>query len=142
MLEDIKKELLKYPEKLREVLEHYGYCNVIIRPNYMQFGRDEFSSKKSIVIRLENNDYLYVHDYARSFKADIFTFITTQRKVEFVDVLNTIKKVLNISDYSDFFGKKGIFFILITSYKFIIIINHSIKIVKNFFEFIINMIKY
>lgn len=109
MLEDIKKELLKYPEKLREVLEHYGYCNVIIRPSYMQFGRDEFSSKKSIVIRLEDNDYLYVHDYARSFNADIFTFITTQRKVEFVDVLNTIKKVLNISSYSDFFGKKGIF---------------------------------
>lgn len=109
MLEDIKKELLKDPDKLQEVLEHYGYRNIVIRPQYMQFGRDEFSSKKSIVIRLENNDYLYVHDYARSFQADIFTFITTQRKVEFVDVLNVVKKVLNITDYSTFFDRKGIF---------------------------------
>ena len=56
MLEDIKKELLNNPEKLKEVLEHFGYCNIVIRPTYMQFGRDEESSKKSIVIKLENNN--------------------------------------------------------------------------------------
>ena len=57
MLEDIKKELLNNPEKLKEVLEHFGYCNIVIRSTYMQFGRDEESSKKSIVIKLENNNW-------------------------------------------------------------------------------------
>ena len=52
MLEDVKKELLNHPDKLKEVLEHFGYCNVVIRDRYMQFGRDEVSSKKSIVLAI------------------------------------------------------------------------------------------
>ena len=48
MLEDIKKELLNNPEKLKEVLEHFGYCNIVIRPTYMQFGHQ---SKKSRICR-------------------------------------------------------------------------------------------
>lgn len=109
MLGEIKKELIKNPEKLQEVLEHFGYCNIVIRPKYMSLGRDEHSSKKSIVISLENNPYLYVKDYARNIQKDIFSYIMDQRKVEFVDVLNEIKYVLKITDYYDFFDQKGVF---------------------------------
>ena len=75
----------------------------------MSFGRDESSSKKSIVINLNNNSYLYVHDYARNIQKDIFSYIMEQRKVDFIDVLNEIKHVLGITDYYDFFDNKGIF---------------------------------
>lgn len=109
MLEDIKKELLKDPERIKELLGQFGYCNIAIRPTYIQFGRDADSSKKSIVIRLENNSYLYVHDYARNINKDIFSYIATQRNLEFVDILNATKKILNITDYYDFFNRKGIF---------------------------------
>ena len=109
MLADIKKELISHPDKLKEVLEHFEYCNVVIRSNYLSFGRDEYSSKKSIVISFKNNTYLYVHDYARNIRQDIFTYIGTQRKVEFGEILNVIKGVLNISDYYDFFERRGIF---------------------------------
>jgi len=106
MLEDIKKELLSNPDKLKDVLEHYNYCNIVIRNTYMSFGRDEHSSKKSIVIRLENNCYLYVNDYARNINKDLFSYIIEQRKVTFSDVLNTVKNVLGITDYYDFFDSK------------------------------------
>ena len=106
MLEDIKKELLSNPDKLKDVLEHYNYCNIVIRNTYMSFGRDEHSSKKSIVIRLENNIYLYVNDYARNINKDLFSYIIEQRKVTFSDVLNTVKNVLGITDYYDFFDSK------------------------------------
>ena len=109
MLSEIKNELIKTPEKLKEVLEHFGYCNVVIRNKYLSFGRDEHSSKKSIVIKLENNKYLYVQDYARNIQKDIFTYIGEQRKVEFAEILSVIKSILNITDYYDFFGDKGIF---------------------------------
>lgn len=109
MLEDIKKELIKNPEKIKDILEHFGYCNIVIRTKYIQFGRDEFSSKKSIVIRLENNRYLYVHDYARNIQKDLFSYIMTQRNIEFSSVMNEVKKCLGISDYYEYFGKKGIF---------------------------------
>lgn len=109
MLEDIKKELINNPEKLIQVLEHYGYCNVINHGKYISFGRDEFSSKKSIVIQLENNDYIWIKDYARNISKDLFAYIIEQRKVEFTDVLNTVKSVLGITDYYSYFDRKKVF---------------------------------
>lgn len=109
ILEEIKKELINHPDKLKDVLEHFGYCNIVIRSKYMSFGRDERSSKKSIVINLENNNYLYVIDYARNIRKDIFAYIIEQRHVAFNDVLSEIKFVLGITDYYDFFDKQGIF---------------------------------
>lgn len=109
ILEEIKKELINHPDKLKDVLEHFGYCNITIRQKYMSFGRDEKSSKKSIVINLENNDYLYVTDYARNIRKDIFSYIIEQRHVTFNDVLGEIKFVLGIADYYDFFDRQGIF---------------------------------
>lgn len=109
MLADVKRELINHPDKLKDVLEHFGYCNIVIRPKYISFGRDEKSSKKSIVINLENNEYLYTIDYARNIRKDIFSYIIEQRKVEFIDVLNEIRHALGITDYYDFFDNKGIF---------------------------------
>lgn len=109
MLADIKKELINHPDKLKDVLEHFGYCNIVIRPKYISFGRDEKSSKKSIVINLENNEYLYTIDYARNIRKDIFSYIIEQRKVEFIDVLNEVRHALGITYYYDFFDNKGIF---------------------------------
>lgn len=109
MLEEIKKQLLENPEKLKEVLEYFGYCNIVIRPTYMQFGRDEFSSKKSIVIKLEHNDWLYVHDYARNIQKDIFGYIIEQRKVSFSCVINVVKQVLGIDNFYKSYDHRGIF---------------------------------
>lgn len=109
MLKEIKNELLSQPEKLKEVLEYYNFYNVIIHQSYISFGRSADSSKKSIVIRLSNNSYLYVKDYARNIQKDLFTYISEQRLVEFADILSTVKSILNITDYYDFFGDRGIF---------------------------------
>lgn len=109
MLDSIKKELLSNPEKIREVLEHYDYCHIVIRNTYMSFGRDEVSSKKSIVINLKNNRALFVHDYARAIQKDLFSYIMQQRGVDFASVLGVVKNVLGITDYYDFFDRKGIF---------------------------------
>lgn len=81
MLADIKKELINHPDKLKDVLEHFGYCNIVIRPKYISFGRDEKSSKKSIVINLENNEYLYTIDYARNIRKDIFHILLNKEKL-------------------------------------------------------------
>lgn len=109
MLNDIKKELIKRPEKIKEVLDHFGYCNIVIRSNYIQCGRDRQSSKKSIVIRLDNNDCLYVTDYARNINCEIFSYIISQRNVEFTEIINVVKQKLGITDYYSFFNKSGVF---------------------------------
>lgn len=111
MLEDIKKELLNNPEKIKEVLEHFGFRNIVIRNTYMHFGRDDNpkSSPKSISIKLANNRFLYVHDYPKSVQRDFFSYIMEEKHVDFSDVLKEVKIALNISDYYDHFERRGIF---------------------------------
>lgn len=111
MLTEIKKELLRNPLKLSNVLEHFGYCHVTIKGKYIQCARDDKkeSSPTSIVIKLVKNDYLYVTDYPKNINCDLFSYIMDQRNVEFVDILNVVKSVLNISDYYNYFTSQSIF---------------------------------
>jgi hypothetical protein len=109
MLEDIKRELINKPEKLKSLLEYYCYENIKIRDKYIQFGRDEYSSQKSITIKLDDNPYLYVKDWARNISQDLINYIIEQRKVEFIDVMNSIKTILGIIDYYNHYEERGIF---------------------------------
>lgn len=109
MLKEIKKELLDNPEKLEELLEYFNFYNIHIHQSYISFGRAIDSSKKSIVIRLEKNDYLYVSDYARNINQDLFTYISEQRLVDFKDIIAVVRKILDIDDFSVFREPQGIF---------------------------------
>ena len=109
MLKEIKKELLNNPEKLKELLEHFNFYNINIHQSYISFGRALDSSKKSIVIKLIKNDYLYVIDYARNINQDIFTYISQQRLVDFKDIIAIVRIILNIDDFSLLNESHGIF---------------------------------
>lgn len=109
MLKEIKKELLNNPEKLKELLEHFNFYNINIHQSYISFGRALDSSKKSIVIKLIKNDYLYVTDYARNIYQDIFTYISQQRLVDFKDIIAIVRIILNIDDFSLLNESRGIF---------------------------------
>lgn len=109
LLKEIKKELLNNPEKLKELLEHFNFYNINIHQSYISFGRALDSSKKSIVIKLIKNDYLYVIDYARNINQDIFTYISQQRLVDFKDIIAIVRIILNIDDFSLLNESHGIF---------------------------------
>ena len=109
MLKEIKKELLDNPEKLKDLLEYFNFYNVHIHQSYISFGRAQDTSKKSIVIRLEKNDYLYVTDYARNISKDLFTYISEQRLVDFKDIIAAVRSILGIDDFSLFNESHGIF---------------------------------
>ena len=109
MLKEIKKELLDNPEKLKELLEYFNFYNVHIHQSYISFGRAQDTSKKSIVIRLEKNDYLYVTDYARNISKDLFSYISEQRLVDFKDIIGVVRNILGVDDFSLFNESRGIF---------------------------------
>lgn len=109
MLEDIKKELLKSPDKIAEVLEHYNFSNIKIRDGYITCGRDMMSSPKSIVIWTHDNNWLYLKDYPRNINMDLFSYIMNERSVSFQDVLETVRKILGITDYYSHFEKRSAF---------------------------------
>ena len=109
MLKEIKKELLDSPEKLKELLEYFNFYNVHIHQSYISFGRAQDTSKKSIVVRLEKNDYLYVTDYARNISKDLFSYISEQRLVDFKDIIGVVRNILGVDDFSLFNESRGIF---------------------------------
>lgn len=109
MLKEIKKELLDNPEKLKDLLEHFNFYNVHIHQSYISFGRAQDTSKKSIVVRLEKNDYLYVTDYARNISKDLFSYISEQRLVDFKDIIGVVRNILGVDDFSLFNESHGIF---------------------------------
>ena len=109
MLKEIKKELLDNPEKLKELLEHFNFYNVHIHQSYISFGRAQDTSKKSIVVRLEKNDYLYVTDYARNISKDLFSYISEQRLVDFKDIIGVVRNILGVDDFGLFNESRGIF---------------------------------
>ncbi len=109
LLKEIKKELLDNPEKLKELLEYFNFYNIHLHKSYISFGRAQDTSKKSIVIRLIKNDYLYIVDYARNINKDIFTYISEQRLVDFKDIIVAVRRILNIDDFSLLNESHGIF---------------------------------
>lgn len=109
MLKEIKKELLDNPEKLKELLEYFNFYNVHIHQSYISFGRAQDTSKKSIVVRLEKNDYLYVTDYARNISKDLFSYISEQRLVDFKDIIGIVRNILGVDEFSLFNESHGIF---------------------------------
>lgn len=109
LLKEIKKELLDNPEKLKELLEYFNFYNIHIHQSYISFGRAQDTSKKSIVIKLIKNDYLYIIDYARNINKDIFTYISEQRLVDFKDIIVAVRRILNMDDFNLLNESHGIF---------------------------------
>lgn len=99
MIEYIKAKLLEDPEKIRQYLEHFDFHHIVIRTNYMSFGRSIDSSPKSIVIRLRDNDALLVHDYPHNVIKDIFNYTITEKGISFREAITEAKNILGIDGW-------------------------------------------
>lgn len=100
-LAGLKKRLLAQPDRLIAFLRSYGFKNIRDRRQYISFGRDEYSSAKSIVIYKNNNDNLTVHDYARSFHGDIVRFLNEERGVDRDECIVEMHRYLQLSSFSE-----------------------------------------
>lgn len=95
----LKQLLYQNPDKLKQLLENYNYQKVVVHKNYISCARDLKGSPKSIVVRLQKNEQLYITDYPLNLNMDLIAYIMKQRNVDFVDVLNNIKSVLALQGY-------------------------------------------
>ena len=96
-LSDIKEALLRDSNNIVSLLEHYDFCHINLRPNEIRFARSH-DGGKNISIRLQNNEWLNVVDFARGYTGDIFSFIAQERNITFREVLLATKKLLGLGD--------------------------------------------
>lgn len=97
-ISDIKEALLKNSNNIVSLLEEYDFCHISLRPNEIRFARDE-NGGRNISIRLRNNEWLNVSDFARGYTGDIFSFIAQERGITFREVLLTTKQILGLDDH-------------------------------------------
>lgn len=97
MLNDIKEMLIEHPDKLVDLLEKFGFEHINHRNTEIRFARSD-SGGANISIRLKNNPYCCVSDWSRGVSTDIISYIIQEKFVEFRDVIQTAKKILNLSD--------------------------------------------
>lgn len=97
-ISDIKEKLLEEPQKIIELLEYFGFEHIILRHNEIRCARDH-EGGPNIAMRLQDNQWCNIADFARGYKGDIFSFIAQEKNVTFREVLQTTKKILNLDDH-------------------------------------------
>lgn len=101
MINYVKQELLKQPNVIIRVLENYGYYRPTIQHNEIRCGLEEGGNPTGIRIKLTNNDGLFVIDFIRNIRGDLFSYIVKTRKTDFKSVFAVIKRILGIDTYED-----------------------------------------
>ena len=97
MLKEIKKELLEHPKHIVELLEVFEFAHIKLSCKAIRFARDEHGGQ-NISIRLDNNDYLNVVDFAKNVHLDIFSYIMQEKNVTFREVLQQTKNILGLDN--------------------------------------------
>lgn len=97
MISELKKQLLEDPENICTLLEEFEFEHITIKKNEIRFARNS-EGGQNIRIKLENNDYLNVTDYARSEHCDIVSYIIKEKHTDFRTILTAIKRILHLSD--------------------------------------------
>lgn len=96
MIGDIKRLMLESPEEtIVPLLESYGFAHILTRNGSIRFARSE-EGGRNISIKLQDNEFLNVHDFVTSAHQDIFSYICAEKSVEFKDVLNKARELLRL----------------------------------------------
>ena len=97
MLAEIKTELLKNTDAIVTLLECFDFAHIKPSRKEIRLARDH-QGGQNISIKLENNENIFVSDFARGVSKDIFSYIALEKGVTFRDVIQQTKKILGFGD--------------------------------------------
>ena len=109
MLEEVKSKLLDEPELIQHILETFEFDKVRIRNNEIRCAFEYGMNPTAVVIRLKNNENLFVKDYERNVSYDLITYIVKEKNIKFKNVLNVVKQVTGITSLCNYKRKVGLF---------------------------------
>lgn len=109
ILEDIKKRLIEQPEHIVRLLELFSFHKIRLRNNEIRCAFEENTNPTAIVIRLNDNDALFVKDYEKNYSYDLFNYIIKSKGYSFKEVINAVKVELGIDNIYSYKRSTGIF---------------------------------
>ena len=109
MLEEVKSKLLESPESIQHILETFGFDKVRIRRNEIRCAFEHGGNPTAVVIRLYDNEDLFVTDYKNGIAYDLITYLVKAKNIKFKDVLDVIKQEIGIVSLYNYKRKVGLF---------------------------------
>ena len=109
MFEEIKEKLLEQPESIKHILDTFGFDKIRIRNRELRCSFEPGMNPTAVVIRLQDNENLFVKDYERNLSLDLINYLIKSKNIPFKDVMNVIKQELHLDSIYNYKRKSGLF---------------------------------
>ena len=109
MFEEIKAKLLEQPESIERILDTFGFDKIRIRNRELRCSFEPGMNPTAVVIRLQDNENLFVKDYERNLSLDLINYLIKSKNISFKDVMNVIKQELHLDSIYNYKRKVGLF---------------------------------
>ena len=109
MFEEIKLKLLEQPESIEHILDTFGFDKIRINQKEIRCAFEQGTNPTAVVIRLQDNDNLFVKDYERNISLDFINYLVKRKNIPFKDVMNAIKQELHLESIYNYKRRVGLF---------------------------------
>ena len=109
MFEEVKERLLEQPESIEHILDTFGFSRIRRNHREIRCAFDEGMNPTAVVIRLQDNENLFVKDYERNLSLDFINYLVKSKNIPFKDVMNVIKQELHLDSIYNYKRKTGLF---------------------------------
>ena len=109
VFEEVKEKLLEQPESIEHILDAFGFDKIRIRNRELRCAFEPGMNPTAVVIRLQDNENLFVKDYERNLSCDLINYLIKSKNISFKDVMNVIKQELHLDSIYNYKRKVGLF---------------------------------
>ena len=109
MFEEVKEKLLEQPESIEHILDAFGFDKIRINHREIRCAFEQGMNPTAVVIRLQDNENLFVKDYERNISYDFINYLIKSKDIPFKDVMNAIKQELHLDSIYNYKKTTGLF---------------------------------
>lgn len=109
MFEEIKAKLLEDSRSIEHILDFFGFDKIRSNHREIRCAFEPGMNPTAVVIRLQNNENLFVKDYERNISLDLINYLVKSKDIPFKDVMNAIKQELHLESIYNYKRKVGLF---------------------------------
>lgn len=109
VFEEIKLKLLEQPESIEHILDTFGFNRIRRNQKEIRCAFEIGMNPTAVVIRLYDNDNLFVKDYEQNLSLDLINYLVKSKNTPFKDVMNAIKQELHLESIYNYKKRTGLF---------------------------------
>lgn len=109
MFEEIKLKLLEQPESIEHILDVFDFDKIRRSQKEIRCAFESGMNPTAVVIRLQDNDNLFVKDYEKNLSLDLINYLVKSKNIPFKDVMNAIKQELHLESIYNYKRRVGLF---------------------------------